>query len=218
MFKAVVFDMDGVILDSEKIYRKYEFEALEHFGLPLDNKEEFCNRIAGGTKHTNKLVFEEFFDTDVDYFTYRDYVSAGVEKHCAEFGYELKPGVKEIFDFLKDRGIKIALATSTDKDRANRFLKPHGLLEYFDYMIFGDVIPAGRGKPNPDIYLKACEMIGTKPEETIGVEDSINGIKSSSSAGLYTVMVIDLIKPEGEDKNIPDEIYDVITEIKTLFN
>jgi DNA helicase-2/ATP-dependent DNA helicase PcrA len=85
-------------------------------------------------------------------------------------------------------------------------------------MIFGDVIPAGRGKPNPDIYLKACEMIGTKPEETIGVEDSINGIKSSSSAGLYTVMVIDLIRPEGEDKNIPDEIYDVITEIKTLFN
>ncbi|MBO5609178.1 MAG: HAD family phosphatase [Eubacterium sp.] len=216
MFKAVVFDMDGVILDSEKIYRKYEMLAAEHFGLPTDNIEEFCNKIAGGTKHTNKLVFDEFFDTDLDYMTYRDFISEGVERHAAENGYEVKKGVKELFDFLKEKGIKIALATSTDKDRATRFLEPHGLLPYFDQMIFGDVIPAGRGKPNPDIYLKACELIGTKPEETIGVEDSINGIKSSKTAGLYTVMVIDLIVPDEENKKYADRIYDEIIKIKEL--
>jgi DNA helicase-2/ATP-dependent DNA helicase PcrA len=83
-------------------------------------------------------------------------------------------------------------------------------------MIFGDVIPAGRGKPNPDIYLKACELIGTKPEETIGVEDSINGIKSSKTAGLYTVMVIDLIVPDEENKKYADRIYDEIIKIKEL--
>ncbi len=217
MFEAVVFDMDGVILDSEKIYRKYEYVAAEHFGLPMDHIEEFCNKIAGGTKHTNKIVFDDFFDTDVDYFDYRDIVSAGVERHAAENGYEVKKGVKELFDFLKDKGVRIALATSTEKDRATRFLEPHGLLPYFDAMIFGDAIPAGRGKPNPDIYLKACEALGTAPEETIGVEDSINGIKSSSAAGLYTVMVIDLITPDEENARFADKIYDEIIKIKELF-
>ena len=216
MFKAVVFDMDGVILDSEKIYRKYEYIAAEHFGLPMDNLEEFCNKIAGGTKHTNKLVFEEFFDTDIDYFEYRDVISEGVERYATEHGYELKSGIRELFDILKEKGIKIALATSTDKDRATRFLEPLGLISYFDEMIFGDVLPPGRGKPNPDIYLAACEALGTKPEETIGVEDSINGIMSSKAAGLYTVMVIDVVTPDEQQGLIPDKIYENALEISEL--
>ncbi len=216
MFKAVVFDMDGVILDSEKIYRIYEKKAAEHYGLPLDRIDEFCKRIAGGTKETNALVFDSFFDTDIHYYDYREVVNAGVEKHATEHGYEVKPGVKELFDYLKSKDIKIALATSTAKERANRFLKPHGLLKYFDAMLFGDVITPGRGKPHPDIYLSACKALGVDPSETIGVEDSINGIKSSSAAGLYTVMVIDLIEPDEEEKKIPDVIYDKIIDIKNL--
>lgn len=217
MFKAVVFDMDGVILDSEKIYRRYEYRAAEHFGLPTDHIDEFCKRIAGGTKDTNKQVFDEFFDTDIDYFTYRDIISEGVEQYGRENGYELKKGVKELFDFLRSKGVKIALATSTERERANRFLEPHGLIPYFDEMIYGDAIPEGRGKPNPDIYIAACRALGTRPEETIGVEDSINGIRSSSAAGLYTVMVIDLIEPDAEEREIPDQIYNEIIKIEELF-
>ncbi len=216
-FKGIVFDMDGVILDSEKIYRKYEYVAAEKYGLPMDNIEEFCNRIAGGTKHTNKVVFQEFFNTDIDYMEYRDVVSAGVEAYATEHGYEVKPGIKELFDFLKDRGIKIALATSTDKDRATRFLEPHGLLPYFDAMVFGDIIPPGRGKPNPDIYLAACKQLGTEPAETIGVEDSRNGVLSSSRGGLFTVMVVDLIPPDDAVREYADKIYDNAYEITELF-
>ena len=217
MFKAVVFDMDGVILDSEKIYRKYEYVAAEKYGLPMDNIEEFCNRIAGGTKHTNKIVFQEFFNTDIDYMEYRDVVSAGVEAYATEYGYEVKPGIKELFDFLKERKIKIALATSTDKDRATRFLEPHGLLPYFDAMVFGDIIPPGRGKPNPDIYLAACKQLGTEPAETIGVEDSRNGVLSSSRGGLFTVMVVDLIPPDDAVREYADKIYTNAYEITELF-
>jgi len=216
-FKGIVFDMDGVILDSEKIYRKYEYVAAEKYGLPMDNIEEFCNRIAGGTKHTNKIVFQEFFNTDIDYMEYRDVVSAGVEAYATEHGYEVKPGIKELFDFLKERGIKIALATSTDKDRATRFLEPHGLLPYFDAMVFGDIIPPGRGKPNPDIYLAACKQLGTEPAETIGVEDSRNGVLSSSRGGLFTVMVVDLIPPDDAVREYADKIYDNAYEITELF-
>ena len=217
MYKAVVFDMDGVILDSEKIYRIYETKAAEHFGLPTDRIDEFCKRIAGGTKETNSLVFDSFFDTDLHYYDYREVVNEGVERHAEENGYEVKPGVKELFDFLKENGIKMALATSTSEERAKRFLTPHGLLDYFDAMIFGDAIEPGRGKPHPDIYLTACKALGVEPSDTIGVEDSINGIKSSSAAGLYTVMVIDLIQPDEEEKKIPDVIYDRIIKIKELF-
>ncbi|MCR5225981.1 MAG: HAD family phosphatase [Eubacterium sp.] len=216
-FKGIVFDMDGVILDSEKIYRKYEYVAAEKYGLPMDNIEEFCNRIAGGTKHTNKVVFQEFFNTDIDYMEYRDVVSAGVEAYATEHGYEVKPGIKDLFDFLKERGIKIALATSTDKDRATRFLEPHGLLPYFDAMVFGDIIPPGRGKPNPDIYLAACKQLGTEPAETIGVEDSRNGVLSSSRGGLFTVMVVDLIPPDDAVREYADKIYGNAYEITELF-
>ena len=216
-FKGIVFDMDGVILDSEKIYRKYEYVAAEKYGLPMDNIEEFCNRIAGGTKHTNKIVFQEFFNTDIDYMEYRDVVSAGVEAYATEYGYEVKPGIKELFDFLKERKIKIALATSTDKDRATRFLEPHGLLPYFDAMVFGDIIPPGRGKPNPDIYLAACKQLGTEPAETIGVEDSRNGVLSSSRGGLFTVMVVDLIPPDDAVREYADKIYTNAYEITELF-
>ena len=216
-FKGIVFDMDGVILDSEKIYRKYEYVAAEKYGLPMDNIEEFCNRIAGGTKHTNKIVFQEFFNTDIDYMEYRDVVSAGVEAYATEHGYEVKTGIKELFDFLKERKIKIALATSTDKDRATRFLEPHGLLPYFDAMVFGDIIPPGRGKPNPDIYLAACKQLGTEPAETIGVEDSRNGVLSSSRGGLFTVMVVDLIPPDDAVREYADKIYTNAYEITELF-
>mgnify|MGYP002861658181 CR=1 FL=1 len=218
MFKGVAFDMDGVLLDSEKIYRRFEMEAAARYGLPLDDFDEFCARIAGGTKHTNAKVFTDFFGTGIDYMEYREVVNEGVEGFGKEYGYEMKPGVKELFDFLKERGIKMALTTSTDRDRAERFLEPHGLLPYFDARVFGNMIPAGRGKPNPDIYLTACRELGLEPSEVIGVEDSRNGVLSSSRGGLYTVMVIDLIQPDDIIREHADEIYENIYEISQLFN
>ena len=216
-FKAVVFDMDGVLIDSERVYRICEKAAAEHYGLPLDNIDEFCARIAGGTKTTNAKVFDDFFHADISYMVYREYVGEKLEKYFQENGFDLKPGVKELFDFLKERGVKIALATSTDKERAERFLGYHGLMEYFDGMVFGNMIPAGKGKPNPDIYLVACRELGVEPSETIGVEDSINGVISSFRAGLHTVMVIDLIQPNDVVREHTHEIYDNILQLKELF-
>ena len=133
----------------------------------------------------------------------------------SEHGVELKHGVIETLKTLKVRGIKMAVATSTDRERAEDKLVRSGLLPYFDDVICGDEIE--RGKPYPDIYLKACEKLGTKPEETVGVEDSINGVTASHAAGLYTLMVIDLIQPDEETKKKADRISNDIFELTELF-
>ncbi len=215
MFKAVVFDMDGVIFDSEKIYRKFEHERAAHYGLDDSKVDMFCDLIAGGTKEVNSRHFDEVFQSGIPYEEFRQGVMDNVDKYSREIGYDLKPGVREFLDFLKERGIKIALATSTAKERAELHLKSHGLYEYFDGFVYGDMIKTG--KPEPDIYLKACEILGVAPEDAIGVEDSINGVLSSAAAGLYTIMVVDLIKPNEKVDGKAKHIFNKITEIEGVF-
>lgn len=214
MYQAVVFDMDGVIFDSEKIYRICEKEQGRKYGFPEDKIEILCEKIAGGTKEGNRSHFEALFGTAVDYYTYREGVIAGVDRYAEEYGFDLKPGVKELLSVLKERNIKIALATSTKRERAEKHLKTHNIYSYFDEFIYGDMIQ--NGKPAPDIYLKACERLGVKPEEAIGVEDSINGVIASGTAGLHTVMVVDLIQPNDTVRQYADDIFYIITDIERL--
>lgn len=214
MFKAVVFDMDGVITDTEKLYRRYQLEEGRSRGITDEEMEQVCLAIAGGNKYANKPKFEAIVGRDIDYFEYREKMMARMDAHIREHGVELKTGVKEILKYLKDKGVKIGLATSTVRDRATGYLVDHDIYKYFDKLIFGDMVP--NGKPAPDIFLKACEELGVSPDETIAVEDSINGIKSAYAAGTYPVMVVDLIEPNDDIKPLAKKIYRVITDIKEL--
>ena len=214
MFKAVVFDMDGVITDTEKLYRRFQLEEGRSRGITDQEMEQVCLAIAGGNKYTNKPKFEAIVGRGIDYFEYREKMMARMDTHIRENGVELKPGVKEILSYLKSKGIKIGLATSTVRERATGYLVDHGIYEYFDTLVFGDMVE--NGKPAPDIFLKACEKLEVAPEDTITVEDSINGIKSAFAAGTYPVMVVDLIEPNDEVMPLVKKIYRVITDIKEL--
>lgn len=210
--KAVVFDMDGVIFDSEKLYRKHWMITGAEYGIPEDTMRELCNLIAGATKERNEKLMKSRFGEDFDYMTFRERTMSRMDQDILENGVELKPGVLELFTYLKENGYRIGLATSTQRERAERNLINAGILDYFDNIVYGGIV--ANGKPAPDIYLKACQDIGVKPEEAMGIEDSINGVKSSSAAGLYTVMVVDLIEPTDEIRpltyNIFDSLFDVI--------
>jgi HAD superfamily hydrolase (TIGR01509 family) len=214
MFKAVVFDMDGVITDTEKLYRKYQLEEGAIRGIPEDVMLAACERIAGGNKYTNKAPFEEVVQRGIDYFEFRECVMNKLDNHIKTYGVELKYGVKDTLKYLKDKNIKIGLATSTIEERAIGYLTHHDIYKYFDKLIFGNMVE--HGKPAPDIYLKACQELGTMPEETIAVEDSINGIKSAAAAGLYPVMVIDLIQPKDEIKPLVKQVYEDMTRLKEI--
>ncbi len=214
MFKAVVFDMDGVITDTEKLYRRFQLEEGLSRGVPEDVMIRASESIAGGNKHANKPVFEAIVGRGIDYLEYREKMLARLDAYIGANGVELKSGVVEILQYLKDKGIKIGLATSTVRERAINNLKQNNIYHYFDKLIFGDMI--SHGKPAPDIYLKACEELNVNPEEAIAVEDSINGIKSAGTAGLYPVMVIDLIQPKEEIKPFLKKVYNNITDIKEI--
>lgn len=214
MFKAVVFDMDGVITDTEKLYRRFQMEEGAIRGIPEDVMMVACDRIAGGNKYTNKAPFEAIVGRGIDYFEFREKLIAKLDAHIRENGVELKYGVVETLEYLKQKGIKIGLATSTIRERAIGYLEDHKIYDYFDKLIFGDMVE--NGKPAPDIYLKACEELGVLPEEAIAVEDSINGIKSAGAAGMYPVMVIDLIQPNEEIKPIVKQVYEDMTKLKEI--
>lgn len=214
MFKAVVFDMDGVITDTEKLYRRYQLEEGRLRGIPDEEMVKVCEAIAGGNKYANKPKFEVMVGRGIEYFEYREKMMARLDYHINTYGVELKPGVKEILAYLKSKNIRIGLATSTIKDRAIKYLVDHDIYKYFDKLIFGDMVT--NGKPAPDIYLKACEELEVRPEEAMAVEDSINGIKSASAAGMYPVMVVDLIEPNDEIKPLAKNIYRELISIKEL--
>lgn len=214
MFKAVVFDMDGVITDTEKLYRRFQLEEGRARGVPDDVMLRACERIAGGNKYTNKEPFERIVGRGIDYWEYRDKMIARLDSYIAEHGVELKYGVKETLSYLKEKHIKIGLATSTVRERAIGYLTDHDIYKYFDKLVFGDMVE--HGKPAPDIYLKAVSELGVLPEEAIAVEDSINGIKSAGTAGLYAVMVIDLIKPNDELIPYVKQVYEDMTGLREL--
>ncbi len=211
MIKAVVFDMDGVIFDSEKLYRKHWMITGKEYGIPDDTMRELCNLIAGATKERNEKLMKSRFGEDFDYMAFRETTMNRMDQDILENGVELKPGVVELFTYLKENGYKIGLATSTQRERAERNLINAGIIDYFDYIVYGGVVT--NGKPAPDIYLKACKELEVEPEEAIGIEDSLNGVKSSATAGLYTIMVVDLIAPTEEIRPLTQQIYDSLYDV-----
>ncbi len=214
MFEAVVFDMDGVITDTEKLYRRFQMEEGRKRGIPEDVLVYACEHIAGGNKYSNKPIFESIVGRGIDYMEFREKLMANLDAYIAANGVELKYGVKETLAYLKEKGIKVGLATSTIRERAIGYLTAHDIYKYFDKLVFGNMVE--HGKPAPDIYLKACEELDVEPARAVAVEDSINGIKSAGTAGLYAVMVVDLIKPNDEIAPYVKQIYDNMTHLREI--
>lgn len=211
-FKAAIFDMDGLILDSErtvlniweKIGEKYGFENIRAYGIS----------VIGKNKKATIDEFERVYgESGVPY----EKELRAIYNEMAQKGeVPLKPNTLELLNAMKSAGMKIAIASSSTREEITSQLGPLGALELFDAVVSGDQVT--RSKPDPEIFLKACDALNVKPEESLGLEDSYNGVRSCKASGLYTIMVPDLIAPNDEMKDLADIILPSLKDVQAFLN
>lgn len=194
--KAVVFDMDGLMFDTERVAILAWDYAGEKMGLGKAGYMVY-KTLGMNVELSNAVWFKEFGDR---------YSEEDLWKYTREFNNDfysknkvpVKRGLYALLDYLKNNGYKLAVASSTSKRGVERNLKDAGVLEYFDAVICGDMVE--KSKPDPEIYLKACEAIGVEPTEALALEDSRNGLLSAHRAGMKVIMVPDLWEADEEIK------------------
>lgn len=192
--RAVLFDMDGTLIDTEKYFRVCWPKALAAFGYEMSDEQSLAMRSLG--RPFAPELLRKWFGEELDYAAVRGKRMEIMEEVLAREGIQVKPGAREFLSFLRERGITTAVVTATGMEKAGQRLKQVGLAEYFDRII--SAVQVEKGKPSPDVYLYACESLGVKPQECMAVEDSPNGVLSAYRAGCLVVMVPDQTEPDEE--------------------
>ena len=213
MIKAVIFDMDGVIFDSERVICDLWLEIAKENDIP--GIEELMLKCIG---LNDKATDDLFTNTYGDRFPYAEFKKQiSVEYHSRYDGGRLpmKPGVKELLSFLKANNVKTALASSTKVETVTNQLRDAKILDYFDVVIGGDMVK--NSKPNPEIFLKAAEKLGIDAKEAYIIEDSFNGIKAAHAANAFPVMVPDMLEPNEEISALCHRIFKDLLEVKDYF-
>lgn len=209
LYDAVVFDMDGVIFDSERAVMDCWIELADKYGI--ENIEKPYLACTGTTMAKTKEIMLEAYGADFPYDTYAKEASLLYHERYDGGRLPMKPGVVELLTYLKKENKKIALASSTRKQTVINQLRDANILDFFDAVICGDMVE--RSKPAPDIFLKACEELNVKPEKAYGIEDSYNGIRAAYAGNLRPIMVPDLLPKNDEMEEISEVILDNLLEV-----
>ncbi|MDP4108672.1 MAG: HAD family phosphatase [Bacillota bacterium] len=200
MFKAVIFDMDGIIFDTERLSMegwKYAGEKTGFF-MPTD----ILMKTIGINRVQAQKLFMDRFGENFDLQFARKFKLEYEKRYIEEHGVPKKKGLDELLSFLRERRYKTAIATSTDRNRTMFNLENAGIKDFFDCVVCGDMV--SKGKPDPEIYETACRLLDVKPEDCLVLEDSPVGIMSAYGAKTKPVNIPDLITP---DESLSEMIY-----------
>lgn len=209
LYKAVVFDMDGVIFDSERAVMQCWEEVASRHNIP--NIEKAILACTGTTMVRTREIMLNLYGADFPYDEYARESSAIFHSRYDGGRLPMKPGVKELLTFLKEHDKKIALASSTRQQVVTDELRDAGVIEYFDRIICGDMV--SRSKPAPDIFLKACEELNISPSDSYAIEDSYNGIRAAHAGGLHPIMIPDLLPADEEMQSLAEIVLPSLTSV-----
>ena len=216
MIKAVIFDMDGLMIDSERVTFECYQEILKGMNLTMD--EEFYKTLLGKPL---KGIYQRFYDVYGNDFPIEDVIKdvhALMAQRFETEGVPVKTGLKSLLEYLKANNYKTIVATSSNRDRVDTILAQAQITDYFDDSICGDEVT--KGKPNPEVFLKSCQKLGVSVDEAIVLEDSEAGIQASYDAGIKVICIPDMKYPEKqyEEKTfkIFKDLNDVTDYLKNL--
>ena len=189
MVSGILFDMDGVLIDSERQSNEGWLWAAEQLGV--DMPMWLIDSFKGAPAELCCKFFDDYYKGAIDYWEAKELRTQHVYKIRETEGIPVKKGVKDIFEYIRNNGLKCAVATSTRRESAEKTLHEIGVWDYLDAVVYGDEVE--HGKPEPDIFLRAAKAIGVNPSEAVVVEDSINGIKAGYAADMRVVHIPDTI-------------------------
>lgn len=212
--RGILFDMDGLVLDSEALYTRFWREAANALGFPMTVEQSWGMRSLG--KKLGQPYLESLFGPSVDYTTLREKRIELMDVYVNRHGIPTKPSIYELLDYMDENNIPGAITSSSPMEFIERHLSNANLLHRFQKLCSGHAIP--NGKPAPDIYLLGAKELGLKPEECLALEDSPTGILSGYRAGCLPVMIPDLDQPNEDTQKLlyakADSLADVIDILK----
>lgn len=189
MVSGIIFDMDGILIDSERQSNEGWIWAAGQLGV--DMPMWLIDSFKGAPAELCCKFFDDYYKGVIDYWEAKELRTQHVYKIRETEGIPVKKGVKDIFEYIRNNGLKCAVATSTRRESAEKTLHEIGVWDYLDAVVYGDEVE--HGKPEPDIFLRAAKAIGVNPSEAVVVEDSINGIKAGYAADMRVVHIPDTI-------------------------
>ena len=208
--EAVLFDLDGLLADTEIISLKVYQELLEDFGIPF-TEETYSREYSGHREEENVQRFLDTYDLPWNFDQTLEKVYE-LEARILVKGVNLKKGAKNLLAFLQREGILIALATSSVESRARMILDSNGILALFDHLVFAKDVK--RSKPYPDIFLKACRDLNVLPENCLVLEDSEAGIEAAYRAGIPIICIPDLKIPAQSFLNKTEQVFQDLDAVR----
>lgn len=210
--RAVLFDMDGLLINTERVNVECAQAAAREWGFELDGVA-MARTVMGLTRDKVMSAYASLLPEGMDAEAFYRFKVEKILQRRAEEGVAAMKGAKELLAWLNEQGVKCVLVTSTAREGAERILRELGMWELFTHRITGDMIT--RSKPDPEPYLRGAALAEADPAECLVLEDSLNGLKSGRAAGCVVGMVPDTL-PYGEKcRPYCDQVFEDLTQVKS---
>ncbi len=213
MTKAVIFDMDGILFDTENVISRIWYAIAERDDIA--QIKEVLHACIGLSYEDARLIFYKYYGDQFPFDDFRAEARTRFYEQIERDGMPIKLGAEELLMYLKEEGYKIGLASSTKYEHVIGHLERTGFRKYFEVVVGGDMVK--HSKPNPEIYQIACRKLGVKPEETYCIEDSFNGVRAGHAAGMKVIMVPDILQPIAEIEAVLHGKHESLLKVKEYF-